>query len=170
MRVLAFLTTALLAAPFGALAAPVTGTVTHVPSRIRLGVVEGRGPAVVTPPPCQPMTPAPTEDETKARFEKFAHAFLETKNLTEAFSYISSTYKNHNPMAKDGPASALDILGPVWPTVTITPLRRTFKGNMGWLDYRASGLGEVVDRYRWEAGCIVEHWDQGEKYPTTTSR
>lgn len=28
---------------------------------------------------------------------------------------------------------------------------------MGWLEYDASGIGRVVDRYRWEEGCIVEH-------------
>lgn len=28
---------------------------------------------------------------------------------------------------------------------------------MGWLNYNASGIGEVVDRFRWEGGCIVEH-------------
>lgn len=36
-------------------------------------------------------------------------------------------------------------------------LRTTFKGNYGWLNYKAGGLGEVVDRYRWDSGCIVEH-------------
>lgn len=28
---------------------------------------------------------------------------------------------------------------------------------MGWLNYNASGVGEVIDRFRWENGCIVEH-------------
>jgi hypothetical protein len=44
------------------------------------------------PPPCQPLSPAPTEDETRARFDKFANAFLVTKNITEAFTYISAGY------------------------------------------------------------------------------
>lgn len=48
--------------------------------------------AVVTPPPCVAMVPEPTEEETEARFDRFANAFLVTKNLTEAFEYISSTY------------------------------------------------------------------------------
>jgi hypothetical protein len=42
--------------------------------------------------------------------------------------------------------------------------------NMSWVNYRAGGMGEIVDRFRWEAGCIVEHvgfplfstpWDLG---------
>lgn len=90
--------------------------------------------------------------------------------------------KNHNPFAEDGPNAALDVLGPIWPSIQITPRRRAFNGDMSWLEYDASGLGRVVDRYRWEEGCIVEHvspavftrlgfflitlkWDQGETFP-----
>jgi len=27
---------------------------------------------------------------------------------------------------------------------------------MGWVNYR-SGFGTIVDRFRWEDGCIAEH-------------
>lgn len=69
----------------------------------------------------------------------------------------ANAVKNHNPWAQDGPNAALDFLGPVWPSTHITPLRRAFQVNMSWLEYDASGIGRVVDRFRWEAGCIVEH-------------
>ncbi|KAH6696944.1 hypothetical protein F5X68DRAFT_238233 [Plectosphaerella plurivora] len=121
--------------------------------------------SVVTPPPCQPISPPPTERETEQRFDEFANAFLRTKNLTNAFEYISSTYINHNPFAEDGPNAALDVLGPVWPNIDITVLRTAFRGDQGWLNYNFTGGGEVVDRFRWEAGCIVEHWDAGEVFP-----
>ncbi|KAF2202021.1 hypothetical protein GQ43DRAFT_485858 [Delitschia confertaspora ATCC 74209] len=153
----------LVLAPLLAIAAP-TG-ISNTPSRI----VE-RAPSVVTPPPCVAMNPAPSVNETKARHDKFANAFLVKKNLTEAFEYIGASYKNHNPAAKDGPNSALDILGPVWPNAKITVLRTAFKDTQGWLNYRVSGMGEIVDRYRWEKGCIVEHWDQGEKFPSDTKK
>ncbi|KAH7305879.1 hypothetical protein B0I35DRAFT_516130 [Stachybotrys elegans] len=125
--------------------------------------------AVVTPPPCAPIVPEPTEEETEARHDAFANAFLVTKNLTNAFEYISSTYINHNPFAEDGPDAALDFLGPVWPGIQITVLRTKFQGDQGWLNYQASGIGTVVDRFRWESGCIVEHWDVGEVYPEDES-
>lgn len=48
--------------------------------------------ALTAPPPCQPMSPPPDEAATKARFDQFAHAFLVTKNITEAFTYISEGY------------------------------------------------------------------------------
>jgi predicted SnoaL-like aldol condensation-catalyzing enzyme len=113
--------------------------------------------AIVTPPPCVAIVPAPSEAETEKRHDEFANAFLVTKNLTNAFEYISSTYINHNPFAEDGPDAALDFLGPVWPTTEIIVLRTAFNGSQGWLNYQASGIGTIVDRFRWESGCIVEH-------------
>ncbi len=44
------------------------------------------------PPPCQPSSPGPSEEETKARFDRFADAFIVKKNITEAFLYISDSY------------------------------------------------------------------------------
>lgn len=130
--------------------------------------------ALPPPPPCQPLVIPPGEVETEKRFNKFANAFIVTKNITEAFTYISAGYivsdlvnafhahclrrnQNHNPLAKNGSESAWNILSPIWPSINITVLRTTFRGNMGWLNYNASGIGEVVDRFRWDAGCIVEH-------------
>lgn len=90
---------ALLAGLLGAIemvsAAPTRSTPdssSELPSRV---VVEEdlRPAAVVTPPPCVAMTPAPSVEETKARFDKFANAFLVTKNLTEAFEYIAASYR-----------------------------------------------------------------------------
>ncbi|KAK8068926.1 hypothetical protein PG994_005542 [Apiospora phragmitis] len=165
---------ALLAGLLGAMemvsAAPTRSTpdsASEVPTRV---MVEDdvQPAAVVTPPPCVAMTPAPSVEETQARFDKFANAFLVTKNLTEAFEYIAASYRNHNPFASgDGPGPALDVLGPIWPSTQITVLGTTFQSPQGWLHYRNSMSGEIVDRYRWDAGCIVEHWDQGEKYPGT---
>ncbi|KAK0634540.1 hypothetical protein B0T17DRAFT_502185 [Bombardia bombarda] len=166
MRGLLLAASALLAPLAAVLAAPTAISITtsiESPSK----TVQNRGEvAVVTPVFCQPIVPAPTEEETEARFQKFAHAFIDTKNLTEAFEYISPGYINHNPSAQNGAAAALDILGPIWDRVTITPIRRTFEGEMGWLNYRTDEFGEVVDRYRWEDGCIAEHWDQNEPYPS----
>lgn len=48
--------------------------------------------SVVTPPPCEPMDPAPSAEETEQRFNEFADAFLVEQNITRAFEYISSTY------------------------------------------------------------------------------
>ncbi|KAM5362449.1 hypothetical protein ACJZ2D_012531 [Fusarium nematophilum] len=119
----------------------------------------------VKPSPCEPICPPPSRHQTKKRFYNFAHAFVLKKDLTEAFTYIADNYTNHNPFADDGFDVAFDFLAPIWPTTNITLHRTLFKGDMGWLNYNASGVGEVIDRFRWEGGCIVEHWDVGEVWP-----
>ncbi|KAH8598882.1 hypothetical protein B0O99DRAFT_591492 [Bisporella sp. PMI_857] len=143
MRV-AFLLTALLS-PAAVLAAPTSPENADIMKR-----------APAKPKPCQPITPAPNATETKARFDKFAYEFLVTKNITAAFEYINQGYINHNPAAQNGFDSAWNILSPIWGNQQITVLRTQFTSPQGWLNYR-SGFGEIVDRYRWEAGCIAEH-------------
>ncbi|KAJ4397527.1 hypothetical protein N0V93_001758 [Gnomoniopsis smithogilvyi] len=125
--------------------------------------------SVVTPAPCEAINPPPSAAETEQRFNTFANEFLVTKNLTAAFEFISSTYINHNPLADDGPNAALDLLGPIWGSLDITVLRTAYIDPQGFLNYNASGVGTVVDRFRWEAGCIVEHWDQGEVFPSNAT-
>jgi predicted SnoaL-like aldol condensation-catalyzing enzyme len=112
----------------------------------------------------RPQKPAPcvrtmnsTESATKTRSEAFAKAFIYDKNISEAFKYIAQDYINHNPAAQNGSDSAWNILSPIWGSQNITPLRTAFEYPQSWLNYRTSGFGEVVDRYRWEGGCIVEH-------------
>lgn len=78
----------LLLAPLGALAAP-AATPIDLAVRYSLDSRQARPPK---PEPCERMTPAPNATETKARFDKFANAFIYTKNITEAFSYITKEY------------------------------------------------------------------------------
>lgn len=59
-------------------------------------------------------------------------------------------------MAQDGFEAALDILGPFWGGQQLTLLRTHYEGDMSWVNYQSS-LGQIVDRFRWEDGCIVEH-------------
>ncbi|SPO07035.1 uncharacterized protein DNG_09729 [Cephalotrichum gorgonifer] len=150
---------ALLLSPF-ALAAPSgTGTAVEAPSRV---IAARQG--IVTPEPCQRQDPPPTEEETEALFDQFVQAFITEADISEAFKYIVEDYINHNPLAQNGFANALDILGPFWGGQQLTLIRTHFEGDMSWVNYRSS-FGNIVDRFRWEGGCIAEHWDQGEQFP-----
>jgi hypothetical protein len=60
-------------------------------------------------------------------------------------------------MARNGSASAWGILSPMWNSMTHQCVRATFKGNMSWINYKAGRMGSIVDRFRWDAGCIAEH-------------
>ncbi|KAJ4991311.1 SnoaL-like polyketide cyclase family protein [Stagonosporopsis vannaccii] len=151
-----------LAAPLATLAAP---TYQSTASK----ALTQRQTALEKPPPCV-RDESTTLRQTKKRSKAFTHAFIYKQNITEAFTYIVSDYINHNPFAQNGSDSAWSILSPIWASQNITPLRTTFQGTQSWLSYNNSAFGEVVDRFRWEGGCIVEHWDQGEVFPVGKSK
>ncbi|KAH6842184.1 hypothetical protein B0I37DRAFT_447696 [Chaetomium sp. MPI-CAGE-AT-0009] len=153
----------LVSAPLLAVAIPTSNLVTGQQTSLLLA--RQRQPA---PAPCVRMDPPPTQEETEARFNAFVEVFVgKSKSLAKAFEYIAADYINHNPAAQNGSQSAWDILSPFWDRSSHTYLRSTIKDNMSWVNYRSGGFGEVVDRFRWDAGCIAEHWDQGEVYPSS---
>ena len=71
----------LLLAPLSAFAAPLEPT-----------ALEDRQARPAKPKPCVALVPAPTANETEARFNDFAQAFIYKKNITKAFEYISQDY------------------------------------------------------------------------------
>ncbi|KAH6638852.1 hypothetical protein C7974DRAFT_421510 [Boeremia exigua] len=127
--------------------------------------VESRQTGLVKPAPCVRNSKT-TVSQTKSRSKAFARAFIYDQDISKAFEYIVSDYINHNPLAQNGSDSAWGILSPIWAAQDMTPLRTTFKNPQSWLEYNNTAFGVVVDRFRWEGGCIVEHWDQGEVFPS----
>ncbi|KAK1759967.1 hypothetical protein QBC47DRAFT_420781 [Echria macrotheca] len=151
--------TAVLATPGATFGAPVE------PGTADVAVLTARQ-ARKQPPPCTRQNPAPSEESLKARFDTFVQAFVGPagrKNITEAFEYIVEDYINHNPIAQNGAKSAWDILSGIWHNFDHRLLRSTISGDTSWVEYNSGSV--IVDRFRWEGGCIVEHWDVGEKYP-----
>ncbi|KAI0880885.1 uncharacterized protein GGS22DRAFT_77746 [Annulohypoxylon maeteangense] len=158
---------AILLAPLGVFASsdspnPPSGTMA-LPSVEPPNMVHDAVETIATPQPCAFINPLPSEEETRTRFDQFANAFMVKHNLTEAFEYVSSIYINHSPLSPgDGPDIALSTLSTFWDHIQITPLHQKFEGNMGWINYNAMPKGVITDRFRWEAGCIVEHWDEDQ--------
>ena len=99
-------------------------------------------------------------------------------------------------MAQNGAQWALNLLSGFWPSQRITVRRTLYRNNTSWLNYDGSAGSNIIDRYRWEGGCIVEHvsfptqvflgtgcakltvrtansdgpswqWDAGERWPAT---
>jgi hypothetical protein len=138
-----------LVAPIAVFAAPTNFNTEH-------SVIAERQARPTKPAPCVRRMNT-TEAETKTRSDAFTQAFIYKKDISEAFKYISKDYINHNPAAQNGSDSAWNILSPIWGSQSITPLRTAFRSPQSWLNYRTGSFGEVVDRYRWEGGCIVEH-------------
>ncbi|KAM7185498.1 hypothetical protein V8F33_012385 [Rhypophila sp. PSN 637] len=150
-------------APLTVLAAPVaveTESIWALAAR-QAGQVNAPGDAKF----CNKVDPAPSEEEIQARHDKFVDAFLVKKDVKLAFTYIAPEYINHNPMAQNGAQWALNLLGGIWGGQNIRVRRTMYRDGMSYLNYDGSYGSNIIDRYRWEGGCIVEHWDAGEKWP-----
>ncbi|KAK5654268.1 hypothetical protein OQA88_7444 [Cercophora sp. LCS_1] len=115
---------------------------------------------------CQKVSPAPSDDQVKAKHDKFVDAFLVKKDIVETFTYIAPEYINNNVSSPDGAQRALDFLSRVWGNQNITIHRTRYRENYSWLNYAGMAGNNIIDRYRWEGGCIVQHWDRGETWPT----
>ncbi len=87
MKICVVLLAALWASVGDVLAAP--NPTVSTPSKV---IEERQGCRVVTPTPCQYLSPPPTEEETAARHKLFFDAFIIKKNLSEAFKYIDNVY------------------------------------------------------------------------------
>ncbi|KAK4450165.1 hypothetical protein QBC34DRAFT_297666 [Podospora aff. communis PSN243] len=114
---------------------------------------------------CEKVSPAPPDDVIKARHDKFVEAFLVKKDINETFTYIAPEYINNNVTSPDSAQRALDFLARVWGNQNITIHRTRYKENYSWLNYAGMAGSNIIDRYRWEGGCIVQHWDRGEVWP-----
>ena len=60
-------------------------------------------------------------------------------------------------MAQNGAEWARNFLSGVWSNQNINVKRTLYRDNTSWLNYAGSFGSDVIDRYRWEGGCIVEH-------------
>ncbi|KAI9048233.1 hypothetical protein LZ554_008028 [Drepanopeziza brunnea f. sp. 'monogermtubi'] len=143
-----------LVAPLAVLAAPAENA----------AAIHARQEALVKPAPCTSI-PGITPEETELRHKDFAQAFIFDMDIVKAFTYIREDYINHNPMAQNGSESAWSILSPVWANQTrLEVLGTRWISPQGWLNY-IGDFGTIVDRFRWQEGCIAEHWDAGEQMP-----
>ncbi|OAL44953.1 hypothetical protein IQ07DRAFT_549336 [Pyrenochaeta sp. DS3sAY3a] len=134
------------------------------PSALAPATLNTRQTAPVKPAPCV-RNPATSVRVTKKRAQKFAKAFIYEQDISKAFEFIAADYINHNPLAQNGSDSAWGILSPIWAAQNFTAQRTAFDFPQSWVGYTSAAFGPIVDRFRWEGGCIVEHWDQGEVFP-----
>jgi predicted SnoaL-like aldol condensation-catalyzing enzyme len=134
------------------------------------------------PPNCpsRPVSPATQAAIFLAFFQKFYIA----KNVTNAFlDHVSPSYIQHNPYALDGRDAAIAVLSPFIPAVTFdfpTLFNRAFEALLdehgrpngtakAFVHYKMDIPGvppqAVVDVFRMEGSCVIEHWDVGEARP-----
>ncbi|KAF9526839.1 hypothetical protein CPB83DRAFT_895691 [Crepidotus variabilis] len=111
---------------------------------------------------CSTTDPA-TEGQQYEAFKDFSNLFLTQRDLDKAFNeYIPGEYINHNPDVQSGRENALNYLRPIWTSTPVVPAAVFFGQGFGLIHYKVERNGTsiaIMDRYRLNGTCIVEHWD-----------
>jgi len=118
---------------------------------------------------CPPVSSTP--EEQLASFNAFVQKFYYDKNVKAAFlDHVDVNYIQHNPNALSGRQTAIDTLSPVIGQFKITLLNKGFVDNRGWVHYRMDIGGSqpqaILDLFRFNGSCIMEHWDVAQARPT----
>ncbi|KAK2033090.1 hypothetical protein LX32DRAFT_635727 [Colletotrichum zoysiae] len=128
-----------------------------------------------SPPYCPPRSATP--DEQRVILDEFIQAFYDERNATKALlNHVAEDYIQHNPNALSGRQNSLAALEPfVSPnTVTNRVIHKGLDNNIAYIHYRmdlASG-GQpfaVVDVFRFNGTCIMEHWDTAQQKPANAT-
>ncbi|KAI1499759.1 hypothetical protein F5X99DRAFT_388892 [Biscogniauxia marginata] len=111
---------------------------------------------------CQPDASV-TVEETAQRAYDFYRAFVVDGDPRTMFSLIDSTYTQHHPGYASGPNN-------IWPLFCSGNKLGT-EQNTAWCFDAATNMSyaqySTTDRWLWVDGCVHEHWDQGERIPST---
>ncbi|KAH6851201.1 hypothetical protein B0I37DRAFT_414535 [Chaetomium sp. MPI-CAGE-AT-0009] len=148
--------------PIGSLAAP-AGDSTSVPRDLfqPLGARENLCHLQRPPQLCTP-DPSVSVEETARRAYQFYRAFVVDGDPRTMFSLIDDVYLQHNPGYASGPQA-------IWPLFCSGRKIGTEQGT-AWCFDAATNMSyarySTVDRWRWVGGCVHEHWDQRERFPT----
>ncbi|PZN34981.1 MAG: polyketide cyclase [Proteobacteria bacterium] len=106
------------------------------------------------------------------------HTIFTEKRVREGFErYISANYIQHNPLADDGPHSAMEFLS-TWfethPQAIVEVKRVIAEGDLVVIHHHMRTSPEdrgsaAVDIFRVENGQVVEHWDVVQRMPETSA-
>ncbi|KAF9871447.1 hypothetical protein CkaCkLH20_11094 [Colletotrichum karsti] len=132
-------------------------------------------PTATNLPNCPPR-PA-NAAEQRAIFNDFVNDFYVEKNTTKALlNHQAEDYIQHNPNVLSGRQASIDFLATlVTPDgVNMTIIHNNFDDNTGYIHYRLDTLGAsqptaIVDIFRFNGTCIVEHWDVIQERPANAT-
>ncbi|KAJ7129868.1 hypothetical protein C8R43DRAFT_1208638 [Mycena crocata] len=127
---------------------------------------------------CTPSAGPVSAARQRVIFENFID--LVYKNATvetvrEAWKHIAADEIQHNPAALDGANTSFAIVSVAFtdPTHKIQIINQAFESPVGWVHFRFDGINPeptaVVDMYRFNEACIVEHWDVIQERPVNAT-
>ncbi|KAH6712106.1 hypothetical protein BKA61DRAFT_633561 [Leptodontidium sp. MPI-SDFR-AT-0119] len=118
-----------------------------------------------------------TPKEQKIAWHDFAEKLWVKKDVAAAFNdHALKTYIQHNPATVSGRDASIRLLGSVIGQWTISIQHQAMEGDYSFIHWKVEGLDvpgffpaaryhAVVDVFRWEGGCIAEHWDSIQAAP-----
>lgn len=119
-----------------------------------------------------PSVPA-YPNEQNAIFNAFIRILLTDRNPAEAYRrFVDVNLIEHNPFGPQGRDANAAFLTQVLAHANFTVLRMNFGNNLGIVHLRIEGKPQpsaLVDIYRFNGSCIVEHWDVTQVRPANAT-
>jgi predicted SnoaL-like aldol condensation-catalyzing enzyme len=117
------------------------------------------------------------QDAKRIVLDFFDLAFVQREAAKAAERYLGTEYKQHNPLAPDGPEAFVGFIGVFLgqaPQISFDLKRVIAEDDLVVLHYHLKmspdDLGQaVVDIFRVEDGRIVEHWDVLQPVPAESA-
>lgn len=127
-------------------------------------VVASPSPGARMPSNCPPRYANPKHQQVI--FDDFVRTFYKELNAKEALlRHMPEDYIQHNPNVLSGRQNAIDFTGPLFASgVQFTILHSVVENNIAFIHTRMDIKGApepiaVVDIWRFDGSCMVEHWD-----------
>ncbi|KAJ7147935.1 hypothetical protein C8R43DRAFT_525733 [Mycena crocata] len=127
---------------------------------------------------CTPSVEPVSASRQRVIFENFVN--LVYKNATietvrEAWTHVAADEIQHNPASLDGANTSFAVVSVAFtdPTHKLQIINQAFDSPVGWVHFRIDGISPeptaVVDMYRFNGSCIVEHWDVIQERPVNAT-
>ncbi|TDZ40507.1 hypothetical protein CTRI78_v010282 [Colletotrichum trifolii] len=126
-------------------------------------------------PNCPPRPASPAEQ--LAIFDDFIQKFYVEYNFTGSLlEHVPEDYIQHNPHLLSGRQNAIDFFSTIVTagTSNFTIIHKAFEDNTAYIHYRSESTGAaepsaVVDIFRFDGSCMVEHWDVIQERPANAT-
>ncbi|GKT61872.1 snoaL-like polyketide cyclase family protein [Colletotrichum tofieldiae] len=121
-------------------------------------------------PYCPPRPVSP--EEQKAILADFVQVFYVEKDINKTAAHFDVNYIQHNPAVLSGRQAFIDAFTAASSsntTSTTTIVHQALQDNIAYFHYKSETPGSpitaIVDMFRFEESCIMEHWDVIESLP-----
>jgi predicted SnoaL-like aldol condensation-catalyzing enzyme len=121
---------------------------------------------------CPPMAVSAPQQE--AIFRDFVQVFYVEGSVNKTAAHFDVNYIQHNANVLSGRQAFVDIFSAGGGgNTTTTIVHMALKDNIAWVHYKSvtpgTPLTAVVDIFRFNGSCIMEHWDAIEALPTNAT-